>query len=107
MRKYNRRIDVRLTEDEYAVLADKAEKAGVSVAEFFRRLVNDYTFPEKPDPDFVKALINLSNIGNALIDIWNMNETEGSLDREKLEKNIDNLDRISTEIMRKYFSPWK
>ena len=107
MRKYNRRIDVRLTEDEYAILSDKAEKAGVSVAEFFRRLVNDYTFPEKPDPDFVKALINLSNIGSTLSAIWNKNETEGTLDREKLEKNIDNLDRISTEIMRKYFSPWK
>ena len=69
MRKYNRRIDVRLTEDEYAVLADKAEKAGVSVAEFFRRLVNEYRFPEKPDPDFVSALMNLSNIGDAIIKI--------------------------------------
>ena len=97
---------MRLTEEEYAILADKADKAGVSVAEFFRRLVNEYQFPEKPDPTFVSALMNLSNIGDAIIKIIGSDIKEG-FDKEKLKQDISDLERIKRELIKKYFDSWK
>ena len=80
MRKYNRRIDVRLTEDEYAVLTNKA--------------------------DFVSALMNLSNIGDAIIKIIKSDIKE-DYDKEQLKRDVNELERIKEELIKKYFSPWK
>ena len=76
------------------------------MAEFFRRLVNEYRFPEKPDPDFVSALMNLSNIGDAIIRITKSDIKE-DFEKEKLKRDVNELERIKEELIKKYFSPWK
>ena len=106
MRTYSKRINVRLTEEEYDILKEKADRAGVSIAVFFRRLVNEYRFPEKPDPDFVFALMNLSNIGDAIIEIIGTDTIDG-FDEEQLKQDVSELEMIKEQLIKKYFGSWK
>lgn len=67
--------------------------------------MNEYRFPEKPDPDFVSALMNLSNIGDAIIKITKSDIKE-DFDKEQLKRDVSELERIKEELIKKYFSPW-
>lgn len=60
------KFEMRLTVDEYKDLQEKSSKAGVSKANYMRGILAGTEFHEKPDQEFLDAVLGMSQMGNNL-----------------------------------------
>ena len=105
MGQYKRRVELQMTEEDYRLLVDKAERAGISKSEFVRRIIRGYVFPEKPDEEFMRLFYRLSQIGN---DISGMSvKCKEDMVKTDFENEISDMNKLKDEIRKKYLSPWK
>jgi hypothetical protein len=62
----SRWFKMRITEQEFQDLEEKSSKAGVSKSNYMRGLLNGVEFHEKPDQEFLDAVLGMSQMGNNL-----------------------------------------
>lgn len=85
MRERNKRIWIRMTEEEYDDLEEKRKRSGYPREVFLRKLIADGTVREAPSVDYPKLLLALSRIGNNLNQITATANTIHYIDPQSLE----------------------
>ena len=91
----------------YCVLAEKAKAAGISMSEFVRRMIKEYAFHEKPDAEFMRLFLNLSQHGDNIARLANDKDVSEKIDVRILNEEIESLRVLKSEIKRRFLSNWK
>ena len=105
MRERNKRIWIRMTEEEYNDLEEKRKRSGYPREVFLRHLIADGTVREAPSVDYPKLLLSLSRIGNNLNQITATANTIHYIDPKALEEATGDLKHILKEIHRSFLIP--
>ena len=105
MRERNKRIWIRMTEEEYNDLEEKRKRSGYPREVFLRKLIADGTVREAPSVDYPKLLLSLSRIGNNLNQITATANTIHYIDPKALEEATGDLKHILKEIHRSFLIP--
>lgn len=103
----DRHIMIRVSNEDYRVLAEKARAAGISMSEFVRRMIKEYAFPEKPDAEFMRLFLNLSQHGDNIARLANDKDVSEKIDVRILNEEIESLRVLKSEIRRRFLSNWK
>lgn len=94
-RKRQKKITVRLTEQEFADLADKANSLQITAAEYIRRSVQkEMPQPIFPKDEAVEIILQLKKLGN------NINQLTHLVYIEKVQ--IANLEPARRELQKLY-----
>ena len=107
MGQYKRRVELQMTEEDYRLLVDKAESAGISKSEFVRRIIRGYVFPEKPDEEFMKMFYGLSVVGNSISIIAREAKEHAYIDKQFLKTQLDEMIKLKEELRNKYLPGWR
>ena len=107
MEKCDVQLFIRIRKSELDVLIEKADKAGVSRSEFIRRLIMEYKFPEKPDPKFMSAFFNLSNIGESIQEVAKEFDSWNPRDYHYLMEQVRELEELKREIQDTLLQSWR
>ena len=87
---FTRQVLIRFSEEEYALLRDKAKKAGLSHSELIRRLVRGTEIKASPPQCFDYLICEMKSIGNKLNSLDNLiiekNSSQGILVRDCEER---------------------
>lgn len=98
---------IRVSSEDYRVLTEKAKAAGITMSEFIRRMIKEYSFPEKPDAEFMKLFLKLSQHGDNIARLANDKDVGKEIDVRILNEEIESLRVLKSEIRRRFLSNWK
>jgi len=87
----HRRVEVRLSEEQFEKLNAAVYRSGLSREEYLRSLIQKLVPSDKPSPDFVETIKQLRMIGNNLNQIAVVAHRIGLIDKAKYQKNMDDL----------------
>ena len=102
MTKRNCRFEMRLTKDEYYDLTKKARKAGLTVAGFVRKAVNNAEVKEGPSADVPVLIREVRRVGYNINEILKIARTKGFVDVPRLTDAINETAAIEEKIMEAY-----
>lgn len=98
MRKRNKAIIIRLTENEYSDLKKNVAKTGLTTQAYFRKLMADLRPAELPPMDFFEVLKSLRQIDINLRQLALQATSFGFVDAVDYRKNIKALEAAISEI---------
>lgn len=104
MRKYNILFQVWFTQEEYNYLKVKANQCGVSMSEYVRSYVNDYTPKQAPSGDWLAMMKELKAIGNCVNQIAHVANATGIIDQENYHEQAQQLRRKIRDIERAVYN---
>lgn len=64
MRKRNKQVLLRLSEDEYKIFKAEVEKSGLKMNAYFVQLIKNKPIKERPPQDYAKIIYELAKLGN-------------------------------------------
>ena len=105
MRKRNRRINVRLSKDEYEYLNGLVEETQLSREEYLRVLINCVKAEKTIDEELTDVLKNLYIIANNMNQIAHEANSTGFVDSEKYKENIKKLNYEVSNILDLFGKP--
>ena len=100
MNKKNKMLRIRLTDDEYNLLKEKADKAGKTMSEFVRDYITRGKVNSKCK-DLPSLILHLSKIGNNINQIsknLNIAKKEGYLAEQDYDLLLDELMQINNNL---------
>lgn len=105
MRKQTVDILLRLSEEEAAYLDRMVERTGRTRSAFLREVILNYQLCEKPDPEFYRAMRELSRFGNNLNQLTAKANTLGFVDVPALQKEIQQWQKFRKDIYTIFLEP--
>jgi hypothetical protein len=94
----NKKIEIRVTDEEREKIFQKAEKSGFSVSEYLRRSALDKNLNARFSKEELEAWKNLTYISNSLKNIGNILSKD---DREELILEMKTInDKLKIEILK-------
>ena len=102
-RSRNNRIDIMLSDEEYAKLKSDVSRAKISQAEYIRRLILNKRIREKPDDRFYDVMFQLTHIGNNLNQIAHKANYLNEIDKSYYEKEARNWCEFMNKVKKEYF----
>jgi len=100
MNKKNKMLRIRLTDDEYNLLKEKADKAGKTMSEFVRDYITKGKVNSKCK-DLPSLILHLNKIGNNINQIarnLNIAKKEGYLAEQDYDLLLDELMQINNNL---------
>ena len=97
-----RRYEIRFTEDEFAVLSDRARQAGLPRAEFVRRAIRGTEVKPAPTPDVMTLIRDIRRAGYALNEIMKAVHARGLLDIPQLLAALEDVRAAAQAVLRSY-----
>lgn len=91
MRERNWKFNVYLNSDEKAMLAEKAEKTGLTYSSLIRSLILNYEPKEKPPKEFYDSLEYIRRTGNVLNQIATRMHYLGYVEDMNILTDLNNL----------------
>ena len=107
MRKRNVQILFRLDEEEAEYLDRLVKRSGRSKEAFLRAVIQGYQLCEKPDPEFYKAMRELSGIGNRINQLAVKAHALDFVDAPMLSQEAKKWHELQIDIRKKYLLPKK
>jgi len=107
MRKRNVQILFRLDEEEAEYLDRLVKRSGRSKEAFLRAVIQGYQLCEKPDPEFYKAMRELSGIGNRINQLAVKAHALDFVDTPMLSQEAKKWHELQIDIRKKYLLPKK
>ncbi len=101
-RSRNNRIDIMLSDEEYAKLKSDVSRAKISQAEYIRRLILNKRIREKPDDRFYDVMFQLTHIGNNLNQIAHKANYLNEIDKSYYEKEARNWCEFMNKVKKEY-----
>ena len=92
MRRRNKRVVVRLTEDDYAKMTDFCKRGRLSKEAFWLKIVNGEELQEAPSRIYRELIFLMRNTGNALNNPKKYLDISKASFAKELEKAIELLD---------------
>ncbi len=89
MRKRNKEVFFRLTEEEYEILKTKVDRTGLTMQSYLRHLIASIEPKEKPSADFFETLKILRQISNNLNQIAAKAHSIGFIDALEYKRNVE------------------
>lgn len=105
--KRDKPFQVRLSEEEKADVANKAQRCCLDMSALFRLLIKGYEPKEKPDEEFYAHMRELSGIANNINQLTMKAHTYGGIDAARLEAELERLNKFQLAIEKKYLEPEK
>ena len=102
MRSRNHMVRFFLNEKEHEALMNKVVKSGLSVSVYMRKLIKGQIPKDLPPPDYFAMMRELYRIGNCLVQIVDVANAYGIVDREEYERQVQeyrNVVRKITEVV--------
>lgn len=101
-RSRNNRIDIMLSDEEYAKLKSDVSRAKISQADYIRRLILNKRIREKPDDRFYDVMFQLTHIGNNLNQIAHKANYLNEIDKSYYEKEARNWCEFMNKVKKEY-----
>ena len=101
-RSRNNRIDIMLSDEEYAKLKSDVSRAKISQAEYIRRLILNKRIREKPDDRFYDVMFQLTHIGNNLNQIAHKANYLNEIDKSYYENEARNWCEFMNKVKKEY-----
>ncbi len=92
-----------MTQEELDYIRSQAERGGITVQEYLRRLARDKPIQEKPSPEFHKVLKNLRQINNNMNQIATKANSMNFIDTAKYWANVSELQRAIGKLMEEMY----
>lgn len=105
MRDRQIRVEFYLNDTEADRLNELARRAGRSKSSWLRSAVMGYQLCEKPDPEFYRAMRELSRFGNNLNQLTAIANALGFLDVSALTEEIQQWHKFRADIYKTYLEP--
>ncbi len=86
-------LALRLTEKEYKHLKKEAEKSGLKMEPFIRKLIMDEDIKPRPTEEYLKVVRELNAIGNNINQIARKANAENHISQEDVDKATKLIDR--------------
>jgi hypothetical protein len=102
MARYNRRCEIRLSEADYQVLAQKAAISGLSMSAFLRKTITTCIIKEAAPVDIPQLIWEIHRVGNNINQILVLANSKGFLDVQDLRKAIVELREVEKMIAKEY-----
>ena len=87
MRKRPFRFELCFTADELESLNEKAQRAGMTKADFIRAAIENATFKEASPPEYMELISRLKQTGSALDQLSKLASSKG-LDETEIQKAL-------------------
>lgn len=100
MKENKVKISVRLTEREHKYLQRQAEKAGLKMEPFIRKLIMGADIQPRPPDNVVQLIREINFIGNNINQIAKKVNTENNVSQSQLEEILHLLGEIYREVKR-------
>ena len=100
--RYQCRIEVGFTEEEYKVLSEKAKKVGLAKATFLRRAGNGAVISELPGADVPMLIREVRRVGNILGQILEMAKARGLIEEADCRKALEENRALELKIAGAY-----
>jgi len=107
MRKRSNQILFRLDDEEIDYLDRLVKKSGRSRESFLRDMIKGYQLCEKPDPEFYKAMRELSAIGNRINQLAAKANALNYVDTPMLQQESKKWHQFQIDVRKKYLLPKK
>jgi len=98
----NNRIDIMLSDEEYAKLKSDVEKAQISQSDYIRRLILNKRLREKPDDRFYNVMFQLTHIGNNLNQIAHKANYLNVIDKNYYIKQAETWTEFMNKIKKEF-----
>ena len=98
IRKREKSLHLRLTEQEHAMLMKKCQKCGLGPQTYILKLVQNIQPKERPSEDFFAVLSSLRRIGNNMRQIALKANTIGFIDTDQYWKNVEELNQVISDL---------
>ncbi len=89
--KRDKPFQVRLSEEEKADVASKAQRCCLDMSALFRLLIRGYEPKEKPDEEFYAHMRELSGIANNINQLERLNKFQLAIEKKYLEPEKSRL----------------
>lgn len=100
MRRRNKQIIIRLTDNEYKRLKRNVEKTGLTMQAYFQMLMKNIQPIERPSTDLIEVLKNLQQINNNMNQVAVKANAKGFVDTAAYWENVNWLqETVSYLIM--------
>lgn len=93
------KIDLRLNEDEAALLNTDVEKSGLSREAYLRALIKQRPIKERPPMDLVDVLRNLQQINNNMNQVAMKANSLNFVDTAAYWENVEELKRTLSTLL--------
>lgn len=96
MLKRNKQVIIRLTENEYVALHDKADAAGLKISPLIRRLINGCEVKPRPSDCYKDLVRELAAIGNNINQVAHLANSIGYVSHTQ----VDYLTELMKQVWR-------
>lgn len=104
MRKRNRRVEFRLTEEEYQHFREKTDSTRYSLGEFLRRAVDGVEITEAPPANYYILIREVKRLGANINNMMLMLNVTHSVDLERLRTTLWEVHE-TTNMLWSVFAP--
>jgi hypothetical protein len=103
----NKKVTVRLSDEEYAFLKANIEKSGLSQEAYLRVIISGRVPKPKPDEAFIKMVRELAAIGNNIHQLSAKANALGFIDAPMLEREMLKWREFRLAVRRHFLEPDK
>jgi len=103
----NKKVTVRLSDDEYEFLKANIEKSGLSQEAYLRVIISGRIPKPKPNEAFIKMVRELAAIGNNIHQLSAKANALGFIDTPMLEKEVFEWREFRLVVKRHFLEPEK
>ena len=93
------KIDLRLSEEEFALLNSDVEKSGLSREAYLRAMIKDRPIKERPPMDLVDVLRNLQQINNNMNQVAMKANSLNFVDTAAYWENVEELKKTLSMLL--------
>lgn len=101
MRRRNKQIIIRLTDNEYKRLKRNVEKTGLTMQAYFQMLMKNIQPVERPSMDLLEVLKNLQQINNNMNQVAVKANAKGFVDTAAYWENVNWLQETVSQLIMK------
>ena len=102
MIKQKRFVSIRLDEKDFAILEQKAKRAGKSKTKFLLKLIRDCKIHEAPPVDFFTLIRELNRIGSNIDQILKIANTRCELEVPELKQCLTELVKLESQMWKTF-----
>ena len=96
------RMEIRLSKKELDLLDCKVQKAGMTRADFIRKLIADCEICEAPPVDFINLIRETKRIGSNIEQILRIANAKNLIDVPRLRRELDEWDNLQRTMWNAY-----
>lgn len=98
MRMREKRIELKLSDSEYAEIEKQAKRTGMTRTQLIRQLIMGNQIRARPPEEYLKLVRAINAIGNNINQIARVANAQKYVDREQIKHIVDYLDEIMEKV---------